>query len=509
MRWEASFSILIFFDSYEFTLIDVIIGVFMSEYILRWYFTFSLHHINVPLFIDRFSFNDDWPFLQLRRSNKIITLGYMNKYPQITGKPADFCLFHKYSVYKIDTKTFTGNVVSSNNECVPIPGWDMIEIHSQPYTIIYRFPFHYHTMMIILSTMEDVDILEYKQIALTKSLILYQHAKIEVIDGILSYSGIDYVDIFRHFCKRIEKIYKEEENRINDLFIQVSPPDIDPSTTHFALSYEIWYRGSRENQREWPPISTQRINDNSIEFPKNSGIWYTPFLGYYVGLSKRHDDNIHLYIPKLYKQDHRLRSSYLRDYIDGTEIFKPFSIPLLVKKTIKDHGKLFNNYYDKTNEACITIGCNGEVMYMDQCATHISYMDKIVGKLFVEMPYINIDAQLLDYHFNRSKIFYNGEWKNNDGLRINNIITLPWYYRQIVHDYHKLGRLDNGPYMDLIHIGIVDEHGTDRITFPISDRLYIARSLETHRLLTFSFKPNVCENYKMDQNGNKQKIIKH
>ncbi|CAO3620942.1 unnamed protein product [Cunninghamella echinulata] len=415
----------------------------------------------------------------------------MNKYPQITGKPADFCIFHKYSVYKIDTKTWTGNVISSYSECVPIPGWEMTEIHAQPYTIIYRFPFDYHTMMILLSMMDDVDILEYKEIMLTQSLILYQCIKIEVIHGIFSYSGIEDIDVFRQFCQRVKQLYEEEEERIRALFVQVSRPFIDSSTTHLALSYEIWYRGSRENQREWPPISTQRINDDSIEFPKESGIWYTPPPGYYVGLSKRHDDNIHLYIPKLYKQDHRLCSSYLNNYIDNVQTFKPFSMPLLVKKTVKDHGKLFNKYYDKTNEACITVGCNGEVMYMDQCATHIAYRDKVVGKLATTMPYIDLDVQLLDRYFNRSKILRNGVWKNSDGLRINNVITLPWYYRQIVHDYHKLGRLDNGPYMDLMHIGIVDEYGTDRITFPISERLYIARSLETHRLLTFSFKPNI------------------
>jgi hypothetical protein len=48
-----------------------------------------------------------------------------------------------------------------------------------------------------------------------------------------------------------------------------------------------------------------------------------------------------------------------------------------------------------------------------------------------------------------------------------------------------------------MHIGIVNLHANDIITFPVEDlsKLYIADSFETHRLLTFKFTPYVYENH--------------
>lgn len=468
----------------------------VGESILRYYFKFTLNHIDALSFIDDFEFSEDWPFIQYIYVNNIITMGYANKFPQIVGKPSNLCIFHKYNVYRIDTNTFTGNVICSGDECVPIPGWDMLSIERIPYTVVYRFDFDFHVMMTLLSMIDDVDILEDNQISLTQSIIMYHKTKIQVMHGILSYSGVDSVTTFRVFYKYIEKRYQEEHEDIEILFKNM--PLSNSSNTHPAIDYDVWYRGARENQREWPLISRYCINDRSIEFPKQSGVWYTPTDDkHYVGLSKRHDDGIHRYIPTIYKTDHRKRVSYLSDYINNESKYKPFSLSLVVKNTIKEHGHLYTKYYDQTHEKCIIIGCCGEIISMDQNAEYIMYMGKIVGKLYIKIPYIHLDVQLLDKYFNRSKIHVNGVWKDCDGIRINNVITLPWYYKQIVHDYHKLGRLDNGPYMDLMHIGIVDINGTDRITFPIPDNLYISRSLETHRLITFKFKYYVYEHRKI------------
>jgi hypothetical protein len=79
------------------------------------------------------------------------------------------------------------------------------------------------------------------------------------------------------------------------------------------------------------------------------------------------------------------------------------------------------------------------------------------------------------------------EWLKSTGPRIGSIITIPWYYQQIVHDYNKLKRLRDGPIMDLMHIGIVNPDGDDIITFPCGniEDLYVGITLETHRLSTF------------------------
>lgn len=467
----------------------------MSFSILRWYLEYNFNHIDFMRYIDDFHYSHDWPFIQITKGNEVISRGYMNKSPQITGKPSEICIFHKYTIYRIDPYACTGNVIVSGD--AGLLNLTIKVTKKVPYTIKYSFEFDFHAMMVILHSMDDVIILEHKNVSLVRASILYHTIKIEVVQTIFSYTGTEEHDLFYDFCKRVAVKYKNESEIYLKLFNQLPPAEVEPGKTHLALAYDVWYRGSRENQREWPEISTYP-KENSIEFPKASGIWYTPPEGRYIGLSLRHDDNIYKYIPRIYIRDQRLYNSYLRDYLDDTVEYEKFSIPTLVKQSIRYFGSFYSQAkpYNGTNDV-MYLNNNGTIMMTYNYPKYIVYVDRIIGSVVRYSIYVDADVQLLDRSWNRVKIFKDDEWHDSIGPRILGIPTLPWYYRQIVHDYNKLGRLKNGPYMDLMHIGIVDTTANDIITFPVEDmkQLYIADSLETRRLLTFKFTPYVYENH--------------
>jgi hypothetical protein len=446
-------------------------------------------------YIDDFQFSDDWPYIQITNGSKIISRGYMNKSPQIAGKVSEICIFHKYTIYRIDPNTCTGNVIVSKD--AQLPNLKINITKKVPYTIKYCFDFDFHTMMVVLHLMDDVVILEHKNISLVRSSILYHSIKIEVVQTVFSYTGTKEHDLFYDFCERVYVKYKNESESYIKLFKQLPSPEVDPGKTHLALAYDIWYRGSRENQREWPEISTYP-KENSIEFPRGSGIWYTPPQGKYIGLSLRHDDNVFEYIPRIYMRDQRLYNSYLRDYLDNTNEYDKFSIPTLVKQSIRFFGSFHTQSrpYNGSHDV-MYLNNNGTIMMTYNNPRYIVYIDRIIGTVLRYGIHLDADVQLLDSDWNRIKICKDGVWHDSHGPRMLGIPTLPWYYRQIVHDYNKLGRLRNGPYMDLMHIGIVDTNKDDIITFPVEDmnQLYVADSLETRRLLTFKFTPYVYENH--------------
>jgi hypothetical protein len=495
--YDINISSFIFRDSYEITLTPVIIA--MSVSILRWYYEFSFNQIDILKFIDDFAFSEDWPFIQIINGNRTVKLGYMDKSPQITGKPSDVCIFHRYTFYRIDTTTCTGSVVSADTASVP--GLDLIITRKTPYTKKYQFEFDFHVMLTIMAQMDDVNIIEHKELALTKTNILYCSLKIEVVHSILSYTGVEHHDVFDEFCAKMEAKYKNESPDLIHLFSLLGGNGIDPAKTHLALSYDIWYRAARENQRDWPEISTQPLNDRSVEFPKHSNVWYTPPNDKYIGLSLRQDDNVYRYIPRLYVRDHRLHNTYLRDYLDDIHDHDRFALPVTVRAVVKQYGSLYHTYtdYDDTTPA-LFLEHTGKVMMAHRDAMCIVYKNKVVGSI-KDPSYRDQntyprygDVQLLDHNWRRIKMLVDDEWTDDQGPRLLDIPAIPWYYRQIVHDYNKLGRLVNGPYMDLMHIGIVDPDGTDTITFPVTGELYVARTLETRRLMTFRFRPYTYEN---------------
>lgn len=468
---------------------------------LRWYLVFDFYHINLSKFIDNFDFNEDWSYIQYKHSNAIVSFGYMNRYPQITGKMDDLILFHKYTTYRFNIKTNTGYVILSYNpDKLYIPCMKNINIvQRNSYTTLCMFDFDFHCIMTLFSTMEDVVILD-KHIHYTRSSILYNQLKIDVVNGHMCYTGFKDQDLFRKFCTDIEILYKKEAKKYIAIFdkLKCNHDSIDSSTTHLALSYEVWYKGSRENQREWPIVSTKVLNDRSIEFPKNSSIYYTPLKeNQYVGLSLRHDDNALLYIPKLYARDHRLISSYLYDYIHNTTTYTLFQLSSSVKDTVKKYGKLLKKYRDiKEDDQGIYINYNGDIYLRDIHPNVCIYKNKVIGTVSIKFENIDFKVQLLDKESKRSMVLNKyDEWENNPGDRIKGIPALPYYYKSIVHDYNKLGRLKNGDYMDLTHIGIVDPNEDDIITFPLKSNLnlYVGTCLETHRLCTFKYKPYVCE----------------
>lgn len=102
----------------------------------------------------------------------------------------------------------------------------------------------------------------------------------------------------------------------------------------------------------------------------------------------------------------------------------------------------------------------------------------------------NAVVQLLDKNNKRTQIYNtSNEWIKSEGPRIKELITIPWNYKQIIHDLNKLNKLEKGEYSDLSQIGIVTEN-TPKKTWPDINNLYISKTLETKRLITFKYRKN-------------------
>lgn len=473
--------------------------------VIRWYIKFKYDHIlNIFKCIDDYKPNDEWPFLQIITNKQLISFGFENKTPQISiDSKHNVFIFHKYDIFRLSTKTCTGEVVSStitpdNIPFIPSP---LVLISNDPYTTLYRFEFDFHVMMTVISTIDNARIVESRTLCLTEGTVVYNGLKIEIHSGILSTSGYNTHVPFKNAAKLIHSIYIKQEKHISKLFNNINYTNtyIDPALTHITIDYTTWYRGARENQREWPLISKSPINSKSIEFPLKSNIYYTPTEKHlFVGLNLRQDNNINKYIPTLYKKDHLSIPSYLNDYLNNTNNYNPFTIPIIVSKTVSIYGKLIRKpEILSQSDRPITINYAGNFVYTVPNPNVIVYRDHVISRN-CNFPLINtnMDAQLLDEHFECVSILVNNSWiQSSSRTRVLGTPCIPYYYRQIIHDYNKLGRLINGPYMDLMHIGIVDENGKDTITFPydITKTLYISRNLETRRLLTFRYKDNTCE----------------
>lgn len=477
----------------------------MTYLTIRWTAKFIYDDINLLLFVDRFAMNDTWPYLRLRMGNRQVSLGYMDKNPQIEDNSSSLVLFSRYRVYKLERNR--GQVVVSNLHDVHIPGLTVTEMTFEPYTSLYQFEFDFHAMLTVMEMSSDILILESREPALTRATILFQTLKIDVVSGTLAFTSESDHERFHTLARDLENRYHLEADDYKTLYAMLDEPVLNPAHTHLALDYEVWYKGSRENQRDWPLISKQRLGERSVFF---HGFWYSPpDPEQYVGLTLRYDDNPHRYIPRVYKQPPRQAG---------------FTIPVAVTKVIKQLGK-FVTPRAHEDEPQLLVDKRGQLIECEFDANVIVYAGHVVG-IVIANPLASlkgasgvaygsgikskIQAQLLNREWQPCKFLVDGQWIDDASLtfgevfnrariypsravRIKGVVTIPWYYRQIVHDYNKLGRLRRGPLMDLSHIGIVDPDGTDVITFPVEDDLYIGAGLETHRLTTFRYKYGVYE----------------
>lgn len=481
----------------------------MTYLTIRWTAKFTYDTMNLLLFVDRFVMNDTWPYLRMRMGNRQIGLGYMDKKPQIEDNHSSLVLFSRYRFYKLESNH--GQVVVSNQDDVCIPGLSFISLMFEPYTSLYRFNFDFHAMLTVMEMSNDILILESRGPALTRATILFQTLKIDVVAGTLAFTSESDHDRFQNLAQALESRYHLEAEDYTTLYAMLDSPDIHPAQTHLSLDYEVWYKGSRENQRVWPLISKERVSDRSVFF---HGYWYSPLdPDQHVGLTLRYDDNPHRYIPRVYKQPQGLWPN------NGSIRSTGFTIPVAVNKVNKQWGSLVKPR-PHHNEAHLLVDKRGQFIKCAFDANVIVYAGYIVGTLTTNpvlsslaIPldeqsakeqqafHLEVKAQLLDRAWQRCKILVGPQlgsltgqgWIDSPGVRIKGVVTIPWYYRQIVHDYNKLGRLCPGPLMDLSHIGIVDPNGTDVITFPVKDELYIGGRLETHRLTTFRYKYGVYE----------------
>lgn len=453
--------------------------------VVEYKLVFKYNKIDNYVWSDNFILSEEWEILRLK-GHRIIQKSYMGRSPYT--EPKNDYIIALYSQNKwYCLKDGVGEVTSPIKEKPNIPNLDITSCEFEPHLSVYKFEFDFHIMMTLLNQKEDVKILEFKRISLTEGLFIYNKMKINIYGSLLSYKGDRYKE-FIDFCDLLQKEYINEKSILLMLFSKLDKEAINPNETHKSIAYKTWYKAKRENQNEWPHISKTRLK-NSIEFPKDSNIWYY-YPNKYVGLAKRNDDNPDQLIPKIYEKDHSiLENTHLYFYIhynkpnDTNKVTIPHTLRNEELKNVKVKKKLGNEKY-------VDISHDGKIIEMDQKPSVYVYKNMIIKDAKIKER-IKLDAQLLNENNERSMILYKGEWSLSVGPRIRNVITIPWYYRQIIHDYNKLGRLKEGNIMDLTSIGIVNPDEEDIITWPNIENLYQSKTLETHRLITFKYQKYV------------------
>lgn len=437
-------------------------------YILEYIVYFTFRNQNPLLFADNFKLDGEWEVLRINNI-KNVEKSYCNKKPFNQPKENfDIALFRKTRWYYLDFKKCTGFVVKFSNDPIKIPNLEIISQNSEPYVVCEIFNFDLQILLTLVNSMPNVEIIE-KKINERKCVIIHENLIIECSTSFLKYKYKEQ-EKFRSFVSELKELYDEYDDVIGKLYNIVG---IEKKyLSHESLAPKTWYKARRENQQKWPEISTEPVG---LEFPKNSGIYYPQKN---VGLSKRSDDNNETYIPKLYKTNHSKNDkSFLFQYLNEDNDFK--------KTEILSNEDLENS---------IEIDFNGDILCIPKNPLFISRNKKLVGinKQYYEIPK-NIKGQILGKNNHREYIITKeNEIISNPGFKIKNMLTLPWYYKQIIHDYNKLGRLEFGDICDMSNIGVVDPDSTETITYPVfSKDLYVGQCLETHRLMTFKHQNDV------------------
>ena len=539
--------------------------------IFQFFIEFKYKPINALMWAENFELGEIWTFIIIKNGGRTITRGYMNKSPQLQKTDYPISIYSKNRFYHLDCEKGVGYAVISTAELPSIQGLEITKVNSRAYTTVCTNEFDFHTMMTVIDCYkEETKIIEKKQPSLTEAEIFHQGIYIKAHANNLSYTGEDKEkhEIFKEFCKEAWAIYQAESPKLIELFnsISLNKPEKDPNLTHFAIAHYTWSRASRENQRQWPVITREPLNDKSIEFPAKSGHWYSPQNdNQFVGLAMRHDDHPEELIPRMYKKDHRkIENSNLYYYIkNNTSPKQKITIPIQVKKSpiftldyckiIKSNKKI--KEYDGNTQR-IKLNYDGSILSTDFCPEVITFKNLVIGtiiliqdqykKNFIEnvlklslsdwrsdnregedIQKTSIKAQVINQYNQRTMIYISPSmmfsekendcllnlknmslsspsnkedksycWIHSSGPKIDSIITIPWNYKQIIHDYNKLNRFKKGPLMDLTHIGIVNPDAEDIITFPDYDPdiLYKGNDLETHRLSTFKPQDLVFDN---------------
>lgn len=449
--------------------------------VIEYKIEFIYKQIDEYVWSDNFILSEEWEILRLKKT-RTIQKSYMHRSPYTEPNyPYSIALYSKNKWYCL--KDTNGVVISQTKTPPIIPNLEILSCCFTPFLTTYSFDFDFHVMMTILHLDDEIKVLEFKRPSLREGTIIYNNLKINVYNSLFSYKGENNSE-FKYFCKYIHSLYNEDYTKILNLYSKIGPSHY----THKSIDFRTWYKAKRENQQEWPKISLTKV-ENSIEFPLNSNIWYY-YENKFIGLAKRNDDNPLQLIPKIYKKDHSTNeNTYLYHYIKTGKLKddKTVKIPHTLRKNDLKYAKYIKDY---TDEKCIEVSYNAEIIQMDRNPEYYMYKNILIKKTDIHLD-IELDAQMLNENNERIMILQNNTWIESRGPKIKNVISLPYNYKQIIHDYNKLNRLVKGPIMDLSHIGIIDENSNDKITWPDIDDLYTSLTLETKRLITFKLQPNV------------------
>ena len=448
--------------------------------ILEFSYNFTFEYQNPLIFADNFKLTYEWCVLRIN-SLKTIEKTYCNKTPFNQPSVAfDVALYNQSRWYYLNFDTCTGTVIKFNKQKIKIPGLNIINQNCKPYVSCIIFDFDLQIMLTMLNTKNNITIIEKEIFPDKCKIILNNEFYIECGNSIFKYKGNNH-KTFKIHIDKLKHEYQQFEKQVMNMYSILNLKLL--YKTHESIAPKTWYKAKRQNQqKEWPKI----VSQGGIEFPKNSGIFYDKTN---LGLARRIDDNDEKFIPKIYKTNHlKNEDSLLYKYINNISIPENIFPPHIKSKEIK----ILTNQQLKY---AVEIDYNNNILEIPKYQLYYSFEKYFIKNIINEsFNYIdNIQAQILNKDNKRDFIInYKNEIIKNKGYKLKNIISLPWYYKQIVHDYNKLGRLKYGPLMDLTHIGIVNPNSTDTITFPYKDKeLLISTCLETHRLMTFKYQANV------------------
>lgn len=429
--------------------------------IIEYKLEFTYNIKNIYIWCDKFKLNEEWQILKLCGIRSVEKI-YMDRSPYIKPKNKyDIALYTKNKwVYLYEGKGETTSFVTN----IDIPNLEITSVKSKPHVMTYKTKFELQAMLITLQKYSNAIVLERKKVSTTKADLIYKEMKLVMYDDIIICKGEDITE-FENNCKEIECMYYKWSGQYNELFSNIEKPD---KNLYMSLAYKTWFRAKRLNQKEWPLISEEKKN-NGIEW---KGVWY-----YHptkiVLLAKRKDDNDETYIPKLYKE---------------IKIEPKHTLPYSLKIDKYKNTK-FQKYWK--GEPCTIINYKGIIIETDIEPKYIVYNNMIIGNTDEKYKNINNVQVLNKENKVNALIDEKGKVIQYNGVKIRNKKSVPWYYRQILHDYNKFNRLEIGEVQDLMHIGIFDKLDKDIITWPNITDIYVGKAIETQRLITFKWQNDV------------------
>jgi hypothetical protein len=455
-------------------------------WVLKYKVDIVFEPFNAIHFVDKIVLSSELRSVSLRLHNMTITRGYEDRVGLNIGNSYDISVNLKGTLYELNSVSGHGCIITSHDDFDTFGLLDVKHVTVSVHSAVYRYDFKFHIMLAVMDQADGFDVKESKRIAKLSANVQCGDMILKVYKGIIGCSNIRNFQKFVQSCERIIKMY----NELYDNLIEIFDNDVDTDDMngdYYTLAYPIWYNVARQNQRQWPRISSTPL-PNYIEYPTDTSwsAWYGPWYdNEHVELVKRSDDSVYPCVPKLYTR-YRSHSN--------------LKIPTLIQQR---YPRIQVNGSTCSMDEGAWLDYNGDIFVRSLnkkgIKQNLVYCGHVIGSHFFddETRYNNVVLQITDDNGRVKEMVKSDKTTSYvDTDRVREIPSWPPHYRQILHDYVKLGLVDVNDdivFPDLMNVGIVTSSTTHKIRIPrfVINDIYISTCLQTERSYTFRVTYNV------------------